>query len=224
MQLTPIARSPRRALLVGTVALGVILAACGDDDAQETTATPTTAVNAPGDSTGTTMAGDMGDHNDADVAFATGMIPHHRQAVAMAEIVLEKSDDPEVIDLAQRIKAAQDPEIETMTGWLESWGAPVPDEPTGGMDHGTEGSTSDTDMGGDGMMSAEEMAALEAATPPELEQLFMEGMIRHHEGAIAMAETELAEGTFPDAKALAENIIDAQQAEIDEMEALLAAR
>jgi uncharacterized protein (DUF305 family) len=214
-------RTPRRLLLVAA-ALVLVLAACGGDDDEETTATtapPAGAVTTePGASPDTTMAGDMEDHNDADIAFATGMIAHHRQAVAMADIVLEKGEDPDVIDLAQRIKDAQEPEIATMTGWLEMWGAPVPDDSMGGMDDGM-----DDGMGGDGMASAEEMAALEAAEPPELERLFMEDMIRHHEGAIAMAQTELAEGLFPDAKALAQDIIDAQQAEIDEMNGLLAA-
>jgi len=218
MPFTRLVRSPRLLLVVGTTVIALVLAACGDDDSEDTTATaPVTAATA------TTMTGDMGDHNDADIAFATGMIPHHRQAVAMADIVLDRSEDPLVIDLAQRIKAAQDPEIATMTGWLETWGAPVPDDSSGGMDHGGDESTSDTPMGDDGMLSAEELAALEAASPPDLERLFMEGMIRHHEGAIAMAETELGEGMSPDAKALAQDIIDAQQAEIDEMRTLLAA-
>lgn len=197
-------RAPSRVLLVGIAGLSLVLAACGDDDDAATTSETTM----PAQGADTTMAA-VG-HNDADVAFATGMIPHHRQAVEMAEMLIANGTDPALIDLAERIKAAQDPEIATMTGWLEEWGDPMADAPMGG--HGDDG---------EGLLADEEMAALEAAQSPELERLFLEGMIAHHEGAIAMAQTELAEGQSADAKALAQGIIDAQQAEIDEMETLL---
>jgi len=133
----------------------------------------------------------------------------------MAQVVLDKSEDPEVTDLASRIQAAQGPEIELMTGWLSSWGEPVPGR---GGDHESMGEP------GEGMLTDDEMAALDAAEPPELERLFLEGMITHHEGAIAMAETEIAEGMSPDAKALAQDIIEAQKAEIGEMKSLLRSR
>jgi len=200
--------APSRAFLVGVAGLSLVLAACGDDD--DTAATSGTTMPAHG--ADTTMAA-VG-HNEADVAFATGMIPHHRQAVEMADMLITNGNDPAVIDLAERIKAAQAPEIETMTGWLEEWGEPMADPPM-------EGHGGDADAESAGMMSSEEMAALEAAESPELERLFLEGMIVHHEGAIAMAETELTGGESADAKALAQDIIDAQQAEIGEMETLL---
>src|SRR5687768_3999229 len=63
-------------------------------------------------------------HNDADVTFAQGMIPHHRQAIEMSDMLLGKQGiDPELISLANEIKNAQGPEIETMQGWLQEWGA-----------------------------------------------------------------------------------------------------
>lgn len=144
--------------------------------------------------------------NSADSMFATMMIPHHEQAVEMSDMILGKTGvDEEVLELAEQIKAAQAPEIELMQSWLETWGEPSPGE----MNHG------------DGMMSADDMAALEAAEGEEASRLFLEQMIVHHQGAIDMAETELEDGINPDALELAQTIIDAQTAEIATMQELL---
>jgi len=179
--------------------LALVSAACGSDD------DPT--VDSGDDAAG---SGAM-EHNDADVAFAQGMSPHHEQAIEMAEMVLKRGDDPEVKALAEDIKAAQGPEIETLRGWLEDWG----EEESGDAGHG--------DMGGDDgmMMRDDEMEQLENASGEELDKMFLEMMIRHHEGAISMAETELEEGMFPAAKEMAQNISDTQQAEITKMKDLL---
>lgn len=148
------------------------------------------------------------DANDADAMFASMMIVHHEQAVEMSDIVLAKEGvDPRVTDLAERIKAAQSPEIEQLQGWLDDWGV-EPDDGTG-MDHG------------DGMMSDEDLAALEAAAGPEASVLFLEQMIAHHEGAVEMAEAQIADGRNADAVALAEEIVEAQSAEIAEMNEIL---
>ncbi|GAA1145861.1 MULTISPECIES: DUF305 domain-containing protein [Microbacterium] len=148
------------------------------------------------------------DANAADAMFATMMIVHHEQAVEMSDLVLgDEGVDPRVIDLAERIKAAQSPEIEQLRGWLDDWG--VSAESGGQMDHG------------DGMMTADDLAALEDATGVEASRLFLEQMIVHHEGAIDMAESQLADGQNPDAVALAQSIVDAQGAEIAEMKELL---
>ncbi|HEY5849123.1 MAG TPA: DUF305 domain-containing protein, partial [Microlunatus sp.] len=151
-----------------------------------------------------------GPHNDADVMFASMMIPHHQQAIEMADLVLAKEGiNTEVADLARQIKAAQAPEITQMSGWLAGWGEnPSPSMP---MDHG---------MGG-GMMSQADMDALEKATGDEAARLFLAGMIEHHTGAIAMAQQEIHNGQNPDAKQLAQDIVDAQQAEIITMNRLL---
>lgn len=148
--------------------------------------------------------------NTADSMFAMMMIPHHQQAVEMSDMVLAKSGvDPRVRELAQQIKDAQAPEIELMQSWLEAWG----------MSHA--GGTDGMDMG-DGMMSADHMAALDAAEGAEAARLFLEQMITHHEGAIEMAQVELSEGRHPDVIALAQTIADAQTAEIALMRDLLA--
>lgn len=145
--------------------------------------------------------------NAADAMFAAMMIPHHEQAVEMSDIVLAKTDaTPEVVDLARTIKAAQSPEIEKMRGWLKAWGA----DESMPMDHSM-----------DGMMSADDMTALKAASGPEASRLFLTQMIAHHEGAVTMAKTEIAEGKNADAIALARAVVAAQQAEIDEMTQLL---
>ncbi|WP_292726262.1 DUF305 domain-containing protein [Microbacterium sp. UBA837] len=151
------------------------------------------------------------DFNDADVMFAQMMIPHHEQAVEMSDMVLDKEGiDPGVLTLASDIKAAQQPEIDQLQSWLEEWGA---DSDTGsmeGMDHGG------------GMMSGDDMAALEAATGAEASRLFLEQMTMHHEGAITMAQDEVDNGQNPDAIAMAQTIIDTQTAEIATMQELLA--
>lgn len=153
------------------------------------------------------------ERNQADVTFAQGMVPHHEQAVEMADMALQKAQDPRVKDLAGRIKAAQAPEIEQMRGWLEDWGESVDGGDMGGMDMGGGG-----DMGG---MSDAEMKELEAASGAAFDRMFLEGMIRHHEQAVAMGRDEVQNGQFPPAKELAQRIVDSQTAEIAEIRGLL---
>lgn len=148
-------------------------------------------------------------HNDQDIAFAQGMIPHHRQAVDMADMAAEQATTTEVKELAARIAAAQEPEIRQLTGMLEQWGAPAgPSTGHDGMDHG------------EGMMSGDDMRQLESATGAAFDRMWVRLMIEHHEGAVAMSRTELARGASQEAKDLARKIIDAQEAEIEEMRAL----
>ena len=146
--------------------------------------------------------------NDADVTFAMEMVMHHQQAIEMSDTLLAKDGvHPDVVALAERIKAAQGPEIETMNQWLEDWGQ---DTDMGGMDHGG------------GMMSEEDMAALEEADGETASSLFLEQMIMHHQGAIDMAQTQIDNGKNPDAVSLAQKIVEDQTAEITEMQELLA--
>ncbi|GAW49740.1 MULTISPECIES: DUF305 domain-containing protein [unclassified Nocardioides] len=161
------------------------------------------------DSTGSSGA----QFNDADVTFAQSMIPHHEQAVEMATMAQERASSPEVKQLAEKIEAAQGPEIDTMTGWLEDWGQEVSSDSEGGMDH------SGSDMSG--MMSDADMESLGTATGAGFDQMFLEMMIEHHTGAIEMAKTEQQDGENPDAIALAEKIEADQTAEIAQMEDLL---
>jgi len=162
-------------------------------------------------------AGADAGHNDADVTFAQQMIPHHEQAVEMAELASTRAESQEVKDLAAVIEAAQAPEIETMTGWLDSWGEDVSGDDMSGMDHG--GDMSMEDMGG--MMSEQEMGELESASGADFDRMFLTMMIEHHEGAIEMAATEQEDGEYPDAISLAEDIESTQTEEIATMKELL---
>jgi uncharacterized protein (DUF305 family) len=159
---------------IALVLVGALtLAACGDDsmDGMEHGSGPTAM-------TSSTPSGDVaGDFNDADVTFATDMIPHHRQAVEMAELAETRADAAEVKELATKIKGAQDPEIQVMSGWLTAWGKPVPDRMGG---HDMNGSMP-------GMMSSDDMDALMDAAGADFDQMFLTMMIPHHQGAVEMA-------------------------------------
>ena len=115
------------------------------------------------------------DHNAADIAFASDMIPHHQQAVEMADLAAQRASNAQVKSLAAAIKAAQDPEIQTMSGWLSQWGQPVPSDTDGhdmaDMSHG-DGATME------GMMTDEEMQRLAAASGADFDQLWLELMIK----------------------------------------------
>jgi uncharacterized protein (DUF305 family) len=155
--------------------------------------------------------------NDADVMFAQMMIPHHEQAIEMSDVILGKEGvDSEITDLATQIKEAQGPEIEQLSTWLDEWGAEQPDDSMD-MDHGSMG---DDSMGG--MMSEEDMQALEDAEGAEAGRLFLEQMIVHHEGAIEMAQTEVEDGANEAAVEMAGTIVSSQTSEIQTMEDLLA--
>jgi uncharacterized protein (DUF305 family) len=133
--------------------------------------------------------------------FAEMMIPHHQQAIDMSDLALKNSTNPEVLALAQQIKDAQSPEIEQMKSW---------------------GASSMAHMGHmmDGMLSDEEMSDLAAATGSRFDKLFLEGMIKHHEGAIEMAQM-VTDSKNSEVAALAKVIIEAQQREILTMNELL---
>lgn len=164
-------------------------------------------------------------HDQADVEFVQQMIPHHQGALAMAKIVPDHTSNPKVTDLADRISKAQDPEIRQMQSWLEDWSAaPTSSMSTmhgmDGMDHGSMGGASPT-MSMDGMSDGQDTTMFDGLEGQAFDTLWLRMMIRHHEGAVAMARTELDQGASPDAKALARRIVDGQQAEIDEMKGIL---
>jgi uncharacterized protein (DUF305 family) len=125
--------------------------------------------------------------NEADVEFMAGMIPHHAQAIVMAGWAPARNARADVAILCERIVVAQRDEIELMQTWLRDRGQPVPDAKAtrhrmkmpNGVEH---------DMLMPGMLTDEEMAALERARGPEFDRLFLEGMIRHHQGAIDMVD------------------------------------
>ncbi|MGC4154547.1 MAG: DUF305 domain-containing protein [Propionicimonas sp.] len=189
----------RRAAVAGfALALSVALAAC-----------TTTAQQTPTDTTAAPAAA----HNAADTEFAQMMIIHHEGAIEMADLAVQRATTPEVTALGERITAAQGPEIDLMTGWLQEWGEPVnPD--MAGMDHGG--------MDMDGMDQAAAMEELAGLTGVDVDRRFLDLMTAHHEGAITMARAVIDAGQNPDVQQLAQQIVDAQTAEIAEMAKLRA--
>ncbi|MGP4001747.1 DUF305 domain-containing protein [Streptomyces sp. 8N706] len=198
----------RRAAAVaaaGTVA--ITLAACGaggDSSAGHDGHTRTTQPSA-------SASVSQGQHNAADVSFAQGMIPHHRQAVEMAELAVSRAASEQVKRLAGEIRKAQDPEIRTMSGWLTSWGEQVP-QAGGSSEHAGHSMS--------GMMTAEEMKELQGVSGKAFDTAFLRMMVKHHEGAVEMARTEQKAGAHQPAKDMAGAIIASQTAEITEMNKL----
>ncbi len=187
----------------------VLLSGCGSDEAD--TAAPSEVQTAPN--------GDV--FNGADVQFASDMIQHHSQALAMVDLTNGRELDPEVQALTEEIRAAQAPEIEQMTDWLTAWDQEVPET---SRDHanahgGGDDSGSMAEM--PGMMTEDEMTALEEAPDSEFQTMWLEMMIEHHQGAVEMAGQEQENGRFEDAIALARSIESSQQAEIERMQDLL---
>ena len=149
--------------------------------------------------------------NDADIMFAQMMIPHHEQAIELADMALDPTlmASEQVKALASQIKAAQDPEIDVMTQWLTEWDQPLMDM------------SEDHSMAMEGMLSIDELGALGQLTGEEFDQAWVSAMIAHHKGAIKMADTVKAEGESALVQELADAIIQAQKSEIDTLELLL---
>ncbi|HZX04674.1 DUF305 domain-containing protein [Kribbella sp.] len=179
------------------------ISACGSDTGS--TSSPSSTPSTPTAPASTPVAG----FNDADVMFATQLIPHHQQAVEMADSALRQATTAQVKSLATAIKAAQAPEIEQLSGWLTTWGKPVP---TPGMHSGHTMT---------GMMSPQEMDDLSKATGSMYDRMWTTMMIKHHQGAITMSKTEQANGKDAAAITLAKKIQTAQSTEIATMQRLL---
>jgi uncharacterized protein (DUF305 family) len=189
--------------LMAALALALSTSSCGgaSKDAQPGTSTSASGTLAPAA------------FNDADVAFASGMVPHHQQAVDMSALVPSRSTNDAVIKLAAAISAEQQPEIQVLNVLLVQWSA------NGDAGQGHDGMG---DMKGmDGMVDDGTMAKLTSLQGPEFDTLWLQSMIGHHEGAIKMAQTELASGTNDDAKRIANQIVTTQQAEITQMNQML---
>lgn len=174
----------------GLLALSLLLGGCGDSS-----------------TTSSTLA-------EEEVSFLQGMVPHHAQAVDMARLVPDRTAHPDELgELADMIIATQADEISLMNDLLVAAGEDaVEPSDAGGMDG--------MDMSGmSGMMSSSEMSDLADSDGEVFDGLFLEMMIAHHAGAIESAEDVLgADGLTADVADLAEEIIDAQEAEIAQMQ------
>lgn len=141
----------------------------------------------------------------AEVDFLTMMIPHHQQAIEMADLVPTRSSDSEVIELARQIKEAQGPEIEQMRALLLEFG--IEENPSSHAAHMH------------GMLDEDEMKALAEASGDDFDRLFLDGMIKHHEGAIDMVALV---GDSTRLSSLGKTIFSAQNTEIAQMQEMLA--
>jgi uncharacterized protein (DUF305 family) len=225
-------RFQRSVIFVLPAVAAIALTACGSSSGTKSTTTETvgTVAAAQFPEASPVAAPVVVDaaFNKGDVTFAQGMIPHHQQAVEMADIALDpaRKAGPAVVDLATRIQGAQGPEIALMNSWLTAWNQPVmagmkPGEtmPPGATMPAMEG----MEMGAmEGMMSAADMTALSKASGPEFDTMWLTMMVKHHDGAITMSKTVQTDGQSADVKTLAGTIITAQKAEIDEMNKLVA--
>ncbi|WP_040812455.1 DUF305 domain-containing protein [Nocardia concava] len=207
------------ALIAATSAAALLAAGCSsnDHDMSDASKTSTTSGSSmpgmdhsgmPGMSGGsTTQAATRSDFNDADVSFLQMMYPHHAQAVEMAKLVPTRSQNQQLITLAQAVEQAQSPEMQQITTLLQSFGKPAP---SGDMGHGMPG-----------MMTTDQMTKLQGMSGMDFDKMWMQMMIEHHKGAIDMANTELKQGVNAESKTLAQSIVTAQQQEIDQMNGML---
>jgi uncharacterized protein (DUF305 family) len=199
----------RTALLA--VLLVTVLAACGGSDTAGDAA-PEAATAESSDAGSTAAPAEL---SEAEVTFLQDMIPHHAQAVEMSALVADRAEHDELIGLAEQITSSQDTEIEQMNQLLEGAGE-EPVDVGGGMDHSMGG-----EMGGEmsmpGMMSPEEMSQLETLSGNEFDLAFIDAMSAHHQGAIEMANEVLDTDASPAITELAEGIIAAQEAELEQM-------
>jgi uncharacterized protein (DUF305 family) len=194
------------AVLIGLVTVGA-LSACTIDFPGNTGMGDHSMMN---DNDADGSASDSGDaFSTTDIMFAQMMIPHHEQAVEMSTLAETRSTNPEILALAARIKAAQSPEIEQMTVWLEASG--VSDMDMGHSGHG---------MGEMGMIDEAQMTALAAARGVAFDTLYLEGMIQHHLGAIDMAQMIVGSANI-EAKALGNSVVTSQTAEVALMKKML---
>lgn len=220
-------RLPAALVLAGLLAL---TACSGDDDGDPAAGEPGTSASddltviapgKPGEAARTLSPDEIeidDPWNHADVAFVQMMIPHHAQALEMSDLAVTRAEDPRVVRLADRIQAAQRPEILTMAAWLEERGVDVPraGEDPASYDHGEHGHNSMH-----GMLTPAQMTELEKASGAEFDRLFLAGMIRHHEGAVAMAQDVARDGAHVRVSELAADVIVGQQDEIEIMERML---
>jgi uncharacterized protein (DUF305 family) len=177
---------------------------------------------APGQATrviGADKAADLSkvQHTAADIKFMQGMIGHHAQAIEMTALIPSRTAREDMKMLGLRISLSQEDEIKMMRHWLAVRGAPLPSEHAHHMPGGMM----------PGMLTPEEMTRLAAAKGPEFDKLFLEGMIKHHEGALTMVKELFATagaGQESDIFAFATDVEADQQMEIDRMVGMLSAR
>jgi len=241
---SPLARVAGRGLLLLVVAGA---SACGPvhgDDVPTAYAPPTAEASVPvlqpglpGEPARTLAPTDVAPPTDgerwspADVAFVQQMVTHHRQAVEMSALAADRAVDPDVAALAERIGLGQAPEVEVMVAWLEQRDQAVPLERSWLSGRGEVAAEGDVAPGGHGdhgdgagsmagMASAVEVQQLAASRGEGFDALFVDLMLRHHRGAVAMVEEHAADGVDVQVREMADEMTAVQTAEIAHLEAL----
>jgi uncharacterized protein (DUF305 family) len=216
-------RRASRASLVaaGLTALAVLgLVGCdsGADDTESAAAGPSViAPGEPGEANRTLSAEEAkrqrvedDSPNSADVSYARMMIQHHAQALEMTDLVPDRAESSKIVKLAERIAAAQRPEIEAMKGWLKSHDKAERDDGHG-HDHATM----------PGMATQAQLEQLRAADGKAFDQLFLTLMITHHQGAVTMSTELKGQGNNIRMEEMADDVVAQQTSEIGRMRDLM---
>ncbi|MBF8193210.1 DUF305 domain-containing protein [Nonomuraea sp. K274] len=205
---------------MGTVVIGTLIAVSGCSSGppqapRADSTAPVIAPGRPGEQAKTLSPQDAATAvpsptaNAADVKYVQDMVVHHRQALDMALLAPNRADSATLKGLAERISAAQGPEIQYMTTWLRDLEQQVPDH------HATHD-------GMPGMATPEQLEALKAAKSKDFDRMFLQLMIAHHLGAIKMSEQVLINGTHMRIEELAADVSVTQSAEIRRMQEMQA--
>lgn len=216
-------RVPRASVVAaGLTALAVLgLTGCDsdtDDTGSAATSGPSViAPGGPGEANRTLSAEEAARQraeddspNSADVSYVRMMIEHHAQALEMTDLVPDRAESPKIVKLAERIAAAQRPEIGAMKGWLKTHG-----KAAGGGGHDHDHATMP------GMATQAQLENLRAADGKAFDQLFLTLMITHHEGAITMATEVKGQGNNIRVEEMADDVVAQQTSEITRMRDLL---
>jgi len=193
---------------VAVIALVLALAGC----TSEPEAAPVIAPDTPGGSASTVAPSDVSGRiqappNDADREYVSMMIAHHEQALAMTRFAPERAQNETVKGLADRIRYSQEPEIGAMKQWQRTFNAIGT--------HGDHGLMP-------GMATQDQLNALGAARGKDFDRMFLELMIKHHEGAIKMATDVRGAGANVQVEEMADDVVATQSDEINRMKKLLA--
>ncbi|MGE5695239.1 MAG: DUF305 domain-containing protein [Candidatus Sericytochromatia bacterium] len=184
---------------VAVVLTAGLVSACGGDSRPEADSQQTTK---------------QADHNANDITFAQNMVPHHEQAVVMAQMVPTNTANMQMVRVSELVIARQVAEIQAFRAWLMER-ADTSSGPAADHDAAGHGATMP------GMVDAATMNKLQTLKGADFDRLWLTLMIDHHRGAIEMARDELAHGKNPDVLYLARTIVTEQQAEIDQMKKML---
>jgi uncharacterized protein (DUF305 family) len=157
------------------------------------------------------VTGEPAGYSADDVAFATNVVANHEQGIDVSALVPDRSTNPEVVAFAAKSTTALKSDAATLNALLVQWNG-NPDIKTGGGTHGTTTK---------GTIDNATMAKLNSLQGIEFDTLWLQSMISLHQGAIEMANAEIANGKNVDAVGLAKQIVGAQQAEIDQMKQIL---